>query len=279
MSGRSGGSIQSIELDLFIEAVARRYGYDFRNYARASLKRRVGALATKLGCPSIADLLPLVLRGDLLTDILTSLSVPVTSMFRDPPVFEAIAAKVLPLLADLPEITIWQAGCATGEEVYSLAILLEEAGLLARTRIYATDINEVVLDKARGGVFPAKMIEEMKSQYRQAGGRRELDAYFSVTGKMARVGGGLKDHIVFASHNLVSDGVFCEAQMVVCRNVLIYFDRHLQDRVLKVFQSSLSDGGFLCLGGKENILFSAVAPQFVPVEAALRLYRKRDPTV
>ena len=268
--------IQNIELDLFIEAVARRHGYDFRNYAKASLKRRVTGLAHKMGCGSIAELLPLVLHeGELLPEILAGLSVPVTRMFRDPSVFRAIRETLLPLLASHPGLSIWQAGCATGEEVYSLAILLAEAGLLDHTRIHATDINGAALARAEAGLFPARMIEDTAEHYAAAGGRRDLADYFSLDGGGATVAGTIRDHVSFAHHNLVSDGVFCGADLVVCRNVLIYFDRQLQDRVLKLFELSLTDGGFLCLGGKENVAFSSVAPRFTVLDATARLYRKR----
>ncbi len=268
------GSIQSIELDLFIEAVARRHGLDFRNYARASLRRRVVGLAHKLGCASIAELLPRVLHDDeLLPEILTGLSVPVTRMFRDPPVFRAMVETLRG--AALPSLTVWQAGCATGEEVYSLAILLEEAGLLRNTRIFATDINGTALAKAEAGVFPARMIDDNGEAYAQAGGTGDLASYFSRERGAVTVAAALSDHITFFHHNLVSDRGFCAANLVVCRNVLIYFDRQLQDRVLGLLEASLLEGGFLCLGSKENIVFSAVAPRFAVMDAALRLYRKR----
>ncbi|MDO8607065.1 MAG: protein-glutamate O-methyltransferase CheR [Phaeospirillum sp.] len=272
-------SIHSIELDLFIEAMTRRHGYDFSNYARASLKRRVAGLAQKLGFASVAELLPrLLYDGDLLPEILAGLSVPVTKMFRDPMVFKAMVETLLPMLATYPRLNIWQAGCATGEEVYSLAILLEEAGLLHKAQIYATDINDAALAKAEEGIFPAKMVEEHADNYLHAGGTRTLASHFSLGYGFAKVSGAIKDHISFAHHNLVSDGVFCEVNLVVCRNVLIYFDRHLQDRVLGLFETSLSRGGFLCLGSKENIAFSAAAPHFTPVNAALRLYKKSGGT-
>lgn len=275
MPGRVA-NIHSIELDLVLEALARRHGYDFRNYARASLKRRMAGLAHKLGCANVAELVPRLLYDDsLLPEILAGLSVPVTEMFRDPLVFKAIRDTLLPELATQPRINIWQAGCATGEEVYSLAILLDEADLLHKTQIYATDINDIALAKAEEGIFPAKTIEKFSDNYIKAGGQRALASYFSMGYGFAKIDGAIKDRISFAHHNLVADGVFCEVHLVVCRNVLIYFDRILQDRVLGLFSDSLSRGGFLCLGTKENVAFSAAAPQFVPVDAAQRLYKKR----
>ncbi len=275
MPGRAG-NIHGIELDLVLDALARRHGYDFRNYARASLKRRMAGLAHKLGCANVAELVPKVLYEDgLLPEILANLSVPVTEMFRDPPVFKAIRDTLIPVLATYPRINIWQAGCATGEEVYSLAILLEEAGLLHKTQIYATDINDMALAKAEEGIFPAKTIEKYAENYLKAGGRQALASYFNMGYGYARIDAAIKEHISFAHHNLVSDGVFCEVHLVVCRNVLIYFDRVLQDRVLGLFEESLSRGGFLCLGTKENVVYSAAASHFAAVDPTLRLYRKR----
>ncbi|CAA7614413.1 protein-glutamate O-methyltransferase CheR [Magnetospirillum sp. SS-4] len=269
-------SIHGIEMDLVLEALARRHGYDFRHYARASLKRRMTGLAQKLGCAHIAELVPRVLHDDaLLPEILAGLSVPVTEMFRDPPVFKAIRDTLLPMLATHPRINIWQAGCATGEEVYSLAILLKEADLLHKTQIYATDINDIALAKAEDGIFPAKAIEKYSDNYLKAGGQGALASYFSMGYGFAKIDAAIKEHISFAHHNLVADGVFCEVGLVVCRNVLIYFDRVLQDRVLGLFSDSLSRGGFLCLGTKENVTFSAAAPLFAAVDPALRLYKKR----
>ncbi|OAN52231.1 chemotaxis protein CheR [Paramagnetospirillum marisnigri] len=276
MPGRAS-NLHAIELDLFLEALARRHGYDFRGYARASLRRRAAGLAIKLGCATVAELIPRLLYDDsLLPEVLSGLSVPVTEMFRDPSVFKAIREQLVPVLATYPRINIWQAGCATGEEVYSLAILLEEVGLLHKTQIYATDINDQALAKAEEGIFPAKLIEKYTENYLKAGGTKALVAYFSLGYGFAKIDAAIKQRISFAHHNLVSDGVFCEVNLVVCRNVLIYFDRQLQDRVLGLFDTSLSRGGFLCLGTKENLAFSAAANAFQPVDASLRLYRKRQ---
>ncbi|RAU23029.1 chemotaxis protein CheR [Paramagnetospirillum kuznetsovii] len=268
-------SIHSIELDLVLDVLARRHGYDFRGYARASLKRRVSGLAHKLGCATIAELVPRILYDDaLLPEVLAGLSVPVTEMFRDPQVFKGIRDQIAPVLATYPRINIWQAGCATGEEVYSLAILLAEAGLLSKTQIYATDINDMALAKAEEGIFPVKTIEKYSENYLKAGGTKALASYFSLGYGYAKIDSAIKDRISFAHHNLVSDGVFCEVNLVVCRNVLIYFDRHLQDRVLGLFDSTLSRSGFLCLGTKENVAFTPAAARFAPVDAPLRLYKK-----
>ncbi|KIL96831.1 Chemotaxis protein methyltransferase CheR [Paramagnetospirillum magnetotacticum MS-1] len=274
MPSRSDG-LRALEVDLFVEALARRHGYDFSQYAKASLRRRVSALAQSLGCATIADLLPRVLHDEaLLPAILSTLSVPVTEMFRDPLVFRAIAERLLPVLATYPRLNIWQAGSATGEEAYSLAILLEEAGLLQKAQIYATDINDTAIAKAEEGIVSAEHIARYEDAYRKAGGNKSLSHYFSQGYGFAKISSAIKDHISFAHHNLVSDGVFCEVNMVVCRNVLIYFDKKLQDHVLGLFGSSLSRGGFLCLGLRENLGTSAHAHQFMAVDHELRLFRK-----
>lgn len=270
-----GDRLRALEVDLFVEALARRHGYDFSHYAKASLRRRVAALALKLGCSTIADLLPRVIHDDsLLPTILSTLSVPVTEMFRDPPVFRAIAERLFPVLATYPRLNIWQAGSATGEEAYSLAILLDEAGLLHKAQIYATDINDTAIAKAEEGIVPAEHVARFDAAYRKAGGTKGLSHYFSLGYGFAKISGALKDHISFAHHNLVSDGVFCEVNMVMCRNVLIYFDKNLQDHVLGLFAASLSRGGFLCLGTRENLGGSAQAHHFLSIDSELRLFKK-----
>jgi chemotaxis protein methyltransferase CheR len=271
--------LRALEVDLFVEAMARSHGYDFSHSAKASLRRRVAALARHLGCPTIADLLPRVLHDhSLLPTILSTLSVPVTEMFRDPQVFRAITKHVLPVLATYPRLNIWQAGCATGEEAYSLAILLEEAGLLHKTQIYATDINDDAIAKAEEGILTAEHVARYDESYRRAGGTRTLAQYFSLGYGFAKISSGLKDHISFAHHNLVSDGVFCEVNMVICRNVLIYFDRKLQDHVMGLFEASLSRGGFLCLGMRENPGLPPAAHHFQPIDRDLRLFKKGSET-
>ncbi|MFI3157622.1 MAG: CheR family methyltransferase [Methylococcaceae bacterium] len=245
--------IQDIEIGLFLEALFQRYDYDFRNYAKASLKRRVLALAAAERL-TVAELIPLVLRGeDYLTEVIAQLSVPVSEMYRDPPVFKALRETVLPLLQTYPRINVWQAGCATGEEVYSLAIMLEEEGLLERTQIYATDINDIALHKAEDGIFPVLNLADFEKNYKNAGGKSRLADYYVANADFFRIHKRLRQKIVFAHHNLVSDGVFCEVQLILCRNVLIYFNDELQKRVLELFHNSLVRGGFLCLGTRESL--------------------------
>ncbi len=269
-------TLQNIEIGLFLDALFQRHGYDFRNYAHASLKRRVLAVAAAANCPRVADLIPKVLHdeGFLLT-VLTHLSVPVTEMFRDPPVFKALRETVLPLLASYSRLNIWQAGCATGEEVYSLAILLAEEGLLERTQIYATDINDEALHKAEDGIFPTRYLEEYTRNYQNAGGKATFSDYFTAGNNFLRMQPHLRQKIVFAHHNLVSDGVFCEVHLVLCRNVLIYFDNTLQGRVLQLFHQSLARGGFLCLGTRESLQAGAAASQFQAIDQGLMIFRRK----
>lgn len=267
--------IEDVEIRLFIEALALRHGYDFRHYAKASIKRRVKALARAVGCPDVGRMIPMLLREDgFLPRALSQLSVPVTEMFRDPHVFLALRREVLPLLDSYPRINIWQAGCASGEETVSLAILLKEEGLLHKTQIYATDINDTALAKAEEGIYPAAVIAAGERNYRKAGGAGTFGDYFHTAYEFSRVAPEIRERIVFAHHNLVGDGVFCEVNMVLCRNVLIYFDRALQGKVLSLFNESLGRGGFLCLGTQETLQFVDVASQFSAIDPECRIFKK-----
>jgi len=270
--------IQDIEVRLFLEALRQRHGYDFRHYARASMRRRLSAFARSLGYSSLSGLIPRVLHeDDFLPLILASLSVPVTSMFRDPEVFLTLRRKVLPVLESYPRIAIWQAGCATGEEAYSLAILLKEEGLLAKTQIFATDINDSALAKAEEGIYSAETVSEScTSSYHAAGGTGSLEDHLHVAYGFAKFNDDLRSRIVFAHHNLVADGIFCEVHMVVCRNVLIYFDRVLQKQVLSLFSDALVRGGFLCLGTRESLNRTDSADSFRPVDENSRIFRKAE---
>lgn len=273
----TGADVLDIEVDLFLEALFRRHGYDFRHYARASIKRRVTALASATGVNSVADLIPRTL-GDrsMLPEILARLSVPVTEMFRDPAVFKHLREQVLPPLASWPHLKIWQAGCASGEEVYSLAILLDEEGLLERTQIFATDINDLALRKAEDGIFPLAGFAEAERRHRQSGGRRPLSDYCVADHGFFRMNRRLRERVAFAHHNLVSDGVFCEVQLVMCRNVLIYFNRELQERVLRLCHGSLARGGFLCLGTRETLRHTEAGKGYTVVDEEHRIYRRAD---
>lgn len=267
--------IEDIEVALFVEALWRRHGYDFRHYAQASLRRRVLNLPPQFGCTRVVDLLPLLLRDDsLLPHFIASLSVPVSEMFRDPDVFLALRQNVVPVLRSYPHLNIWQVGCATGEEVYSLAILLKEEDLYARSRIYATDINDIALSKAEEGVFPIRHLKNFSENYFKAGGTCSLSDYYHAQYEFAKLDSNLRENIIFAHHNVVSDGVFCEMNLILCRNVLIYFDRTLQDRVFHLFYDSLVRGGFLCLGTREHLDFSTVRNVFRDFDVDKRIFQR-----
>ena len=263
-----------VELELFLHALKLRHGYDFTGYAQASLKRRVANLVDGGGYGSLSQLTASVLRDDaLMPGIVSALSVPVSEMFRNPEVFRLLRDEVFPLLASYPQINIWQAGCANGEEVYSLAILLEEAGLYSRSMIYATDFSDAALVRAQEGIFAAKDARTYSKNYLAAGGAGSFSDYTHARYEHIKLDERLKRNVTFANHNLVADGVFCEAQLILCRNVLIYFANDLQNHVLTLFRDSLVRGGFLCLGNKESIDFAAVGRDFTPVNAGARIFR------
>ncbi|MFC4525343.1 protein-glutamate O-methyltransferase CheR [Dyella halodurans] len=267
-------ALEDIEIDLFVRALKLRYGYDFSQYAPASLKRRVLQLAHTQDAATVSALTARLLHEpDLLQGVLAGLSVPVSEMFRDPEVFRTLRERVFPVLASYPQINIWQAGCAHGQEVYSLAILLEEAGLYERTQIYATDFNEKALSHAQEGIYPSKEARLWSRNYLAAGGSHSLADYYSARYEYIKLDQRLRRNVIFANHNLVTDDVFCEAHLVLCRNVLIYFSDPLQDRTLALFRDSLVRGGFLCLGTRESLDFAPSAVDFTPLDAALRIYR------
>ncbi|WP_254425007.1 protein-glutamate O-methyltransferase CheR [Rhodanobacter sp. B04] len=269
--------LEQIELDLFLQALKRRHGHDFSEYAPASLTRRVRQLVHTHHCGSISALTARLLHEpDFVPLVIQGLSVPVSEMFRDPPVFRALRQHVLPVLASYPQITIWQAGCAHGQEVYSLAILLEEAGLYERSHIFATDFNADALQRAQEGIYPARDAQLWSRNYLLAGGGQSLASYYSARYDFIKLNQRLRRHITFANHNLVTDKVFCEAHLVLCRNVLIYFSNPLQNRTLALFRDSLVRGGHLCLGMRESLDFAPTAGDFTAVDAALRLYRRNS---
>ena len=268
--------IEKVELELFLEAIYQGYGYDFRHYARASAHRRVRHILTKSGHKNLSDLIPILLHNEEFAHkVIHDFSITVTEMFRDPDFYRALREKVTPYLQTYPFIKIWVAGCATGEEIYSLAILLKEEGLYDRTTIYATDFNEVALKKAADGIYPLKDVQQYTSNYQRSGGAHSFSEYYHAEYDSAIMDASLKANITFANHNLVTDGVFSEVQVVFCRNVLIYFDRTLQNWALTTLSNSLSRGGFLCLGTKETLEFSSVFDQFKAIIFEQRIYQKR----
>jgi chemotaxis protein methyltransferase CheR len=269
------GDLEDIELSLLLEGVFRQYGFDFREYAPASLRRRVWRRVYSEGLQTISALQDRLLHDPACMErLLLDLSINVTAMFRDPAFYIAFREKVVPALRTYPFTRIWVAGCSTGEEVYSLAILLQEEGVYDRTRIYATDINESVLDRARSGVFPLDKMREYTQNYIKAGGTRAFSEYYLAKYDGAQFQRSLTDNVVFAQHNLVSDHSFNEFNAIVCRNVMIYFDRTLQDRVHRLFYESLVTFGILGLGHKESIRFSPHESGFEELDPNEKLYRK-----
>jgi len=264
-----------VEIQLLLEGVYRHYGFDFREYAPASLKRRLYRRMLSEGLSTISALQERVLHDpQCMERLLLDLSINVTAMFRDPTFYMAFREKAVPLLRTYPFTRIWVAGCSTGEEVYSLAILLEEEGLYERTRIYATDINQTVIEQARAGVFPLDKMQDYTRNYIKAGGKRAFSEYYTARYGGALFARSLLDNVVFAQHNLVSDRGFNEFQAIVCRNVMIYFDRSLQNKVLELFHGSLVMFGILGLGHKESLKFSAFEDQYAELVGEERLYRR-----
>lgn len=269
------GSLEDVEIALLLEGVYRHYGYDFRDYAPSSLRRRVRHLMLGHGLSSISDLTEKILHESLWFDrLLTAFSINVSAMFRDPPFFVALREQLVPILRTYPFVRIWHAGCSTGEEVYSTAILLHEAGLLDRCRIYATDINENVLRQAQDGIFPLAQMKAYTANYIQAGGTQAFSEYYTAEYDRAIFRPWLRRNMVFAQHNLAMDTSFNEVHVVICRNVMIYFNRPLQSRVIDLFSASLVRLGFLCLGSKESLKGARGEAAYDVVDADARLYRK-----
>ena len=267
--------VEAIELDLLLEAIWRAFGYDFRGYARASLGRRVARHMALAGLDNVAQLQHRVLRDPTcFRELMVDLTVTTTEMFRHAPFFRAVRERVIPRLATYPYVHIWHAGVSTGQEVYSMAILLQEAGLYDKCRLYATDVNRAALDHARAGVFPASKLREYTQAYQDAGGVEPFADYFTVAYDHAAVDESLKRNIVFAEHNLTTDAPFAEMHLVLCRNVLIYFGRDLRDRVLRVLHQSVVPNGLLCLGAKESLRFSSLERFYDETDGDVRIYRK-----
>lgn len=268
-------SLERIEIEVLLEAVFRHYGYDFRSYAYASLRRRLWKRMRAEGIPTISALQDRILHdpGEM-ERLVQDLSVNVTSMFRDPNFYRAFRERVVPLLRTYPFIRLWHAGCSTGEEVYSMAILLTEAGLYDRSRIYATDINELVLQQARTGIYPVDKMQEYTQNYLRAGGTESFSKYYTAAYGGALFAPALRQNVVFAQHNLVTDRSFSEFNVILCRNVMIYFDRALQNRVLQLFYDSLPIYGILALGNKESLRLSDLEDSYDTVDAAEKIYRK-----
>ncbi|MGI9276635.1 MAG: CheR family methyltransferase [Endozoicomonas sp.] len=266
---------EALELQLLLEAIEKCHSYDFGNYARASLMRRVRRHMESVGVERISELIPLFIHDKAaVSGFVKDMSVSVTEMFRDPEFFLSLRQEIVPLLNTYPFVKIWHAGCATGEEPYSMAILLEEEGLLERCQIYATDFNDEALSRARKGIYSDADMELYEANYQKAGGKKRLEDYCQRGYDSVKFNGRLAQSITFANHNLVTDGVFGEMNLILCRNVLIYFNQELQDRVLELLVNSLQSRGVLCIGRRENIHFSSVRDQLEKIDTRQRIYRK-----
>ncbi len=271
-----GSNIEDLELELFIQALYYHYGYDFREYSRMHLKRRVLYRMSVENIKSISMLLDKILHNKIFFyKIIGDFSINVTEMFRDPSFYEEIREKVIPILKTYPYIKIWHAGCSTGEEVYSMAILLEEEGLLGKSQLYATDFSQSALEIGKEGIYPMKLLKKYSVNYHKSGGTQNLADYYSSMYGYAKFNHNLRKKIVFSSHNLVNDGVFGEMHMVICRNVLIYFNKILQEHVLKLFEKSLVGGGILGIGSKESISFTSIEKNFEELSLNEKLFRKK----
>ncbi len=275
MSPKHPNELEDIEIQLLLEGVYRYYGFDFRNYAMASLKRRIWNTIRTEKLTSVSGLQEKVLHDPACMErFLLGLSVNVTAMFRDPSFYISFRNKAVPLLRTYPFIRIWHAGCSTGEEVYSMAIMLFEEGLYNRCRIYATDMNEVVLRKAKAGIFPLNFMQEYTQLYLQAGGKQSFSEYYTAAYEGAILRSFLKENIVFSPHNLVTDASFNEFNVILCRNVLIYFNQKLQDHVHKLLYESLSMFGVLGLGKQERLLGVPYEQHYEELDNQEKLYRR-----
>jgi chemotaxis protein methyltransferase CheR len=267
--------LEQLEVELLLEGIFRQYGFDFRSYAYASIRRRLWKRIEDEGLTTISGLQERVLHEpEMMERLLLDLSINVTAMFRDPGFYRVFREQVIPTLRTYPFIRLWHAGCATGEEVYSMAILLEEEGLYERSRIYATDINEVVLQKAKSGIFPLDRMQEYTENYIAAGGKRAFSDYYVAKYGGALFSPSLTRNVVFSQHNLVTDRSFSEFNVILCRNVLIYFDKTLQARVHELFYESLATFGILALGSKESLRFSPYEDFYEQINGPEKIYRK-----
>ena len=268
--------IENLEIELLLEAVYKRYGYDFRNYAPESLRRRIKYFINKTEVRRTSELIPQLLYDySLFKSMVYSISITVTEMFRNPLVYKVIREKIVPFLKTYPFVKIWHAGCATGEEVYSMAILLKEEGLYDRTQIYATDFNDYALEMAKEGIYPNERIKNHTANYQKSGSKRSFSEYYHSKYDSVIINKELKKNITFANHNLVTDSTFSEMHLIMCRNVFIYFNKVLQNRVFQLFYDSLIFNGFLCIGDKESLDFINVYEKFEEIATKEKIYQKK----
>lgn len=275
---RAHDGVEDLEIQLLLEALFQRYHYDFRRYARASIKRRLVQAREQLGFASLSALQEGLLHDPTtLPRLLNYLTVQVSEMFRDPAYFRALREKVLPHLRTYPSLKVWIAGCSQGEELYSLAILLREEGLHERTLFYATDINPAALEAAEAGVFPLEQLRKFTENHQKSGAKYSLSDYYTADYGRAVFDKTLRSHVVFSDHSLVTDAAFAEMHLISCRNVLIYFDRPLQDRAIGLFRDSLARKGFLGLGSKESLRFSSHAAAFADFVPEEKIFQRCEP--
>ena len=267
--------IEPEAIELLLQKIVSRYGYDFSGYARASLYRRIDLFYTKTKQSSFAQMQERLMQDHVFfMNFVEQVTVNVTEMFRDASFYKLLREQVLPVLATYPFIRIWHAGCSTGEEVYSMAILLKEAGLLHKSILYATDINQAVLAKAKSGIFPIAAMQQNSENYIRSGGREDFSFYYKANHQHVKFDAGLSEKMIFSTHNLVADASFNEFQLILCRNVLIYFNRDLQGKVLQLFDKSLDSLGFLALGSKESIKFSPIANYYKQLMYNEKVWRR-----
>ncbi len=265
-----------LEISLLLEAVYRKYGYDFRQYSKAHIRRRIMNRKVLSGLDDVSQIQSKVLKDESFAyELLQDLSITVTEMFRDQYFYRAVREKVIPVLKTYPFIKIWHAGCSTGEEAYSMAIILKEEGLYDRTTIYATDFNQRVLNIAKEGIFSNKLMAEYTGNYQLSGGKESFSDYYTSSYDNVIINQSLKKNIVWANHNLVTDSVFAEMHLILCRNVLIYFDNNLQNKVQELFYDSLIGGGILCLGSKESLRFTDFSEKYSESDKKQRIFKKR----
>jgi chemotaxis protein methyltransferase CheR len=267
---------ENLEIRMLLEAIHQKYGYNFKDYANAHTKRRLRHRLTLSNLENYAQMMHQVIYDEsFFNTLLLDLSINVTEMFRDPGFYKKLRQDLIPLLKTYAFIKVWHAGCSAGQEVYSMSILLEEEGMKQRSQIYATDFNEIILEKAKNGIYPLDVMKTYTGNYQQSGGKNDFSDYYTADYDNVILRHSLKEKVLFSSHNLVTDGVFGEMNLILCRNVLIYFNRQLQNRVLKLFYDSLCPGGYLCLGSKESLKFTDMEDKFEPIAGREKIYRKK----
>ena len=265
-----------LEISLLLDAVYQKYGYDFRQYSEAHIKRRIMNRMAMSGLEDVSQMQSKVLNDTTFASkLLQDLSITVTEMFRDKDFYRSLRENIIPILKTYPFIKIWHAGCSTGQEAYSMAIIMQEEGLYDRTTIYATDFNQQALDQAKEGIFSNAMMKEYTINYQLSGGKESFSSYYTSNYDNVIMNQSLKKNIVWANHNLVTDSVFAEVHLILCRNVLIYFDKDLQNKVQNIFYNSLINGGILCLGSKESLRFTNLYEKYTELDKKQRIFKKK----